>query len=60
MELYAGVDLHSNNSYLTIQNETGKRVFKKRPVNDFIIIEQVLSAYRLELRGSVVESTLNR
>jgi len=59
MGLYAGIDLHSNNSYLAIQDEDGKRVFKKRLVNDFSVIEQVLSPYRSDLRGVVVESTYN-
>jgi len=59
MGLYAGIDLHSNNSYLAIQDENGKQVFKKRLVNDFSIIEHVLSAYRSELKGIVVESTYN-
>ena len=59
MGLYAGIDLHSNNSYLAIQDESGKRIFKKRLVNDFNIIDHILSAYRRELVGVVVESTYN-
>ena len=28
--LYAGSDLHSNNNFLGIMDEKGKRIFKKR------------------------------
>jgi len=30
MQLYAGIDLHSSNSYLAIIAEKGNRVFKQK------------------------------
>ncbi|MCG2721691.1 MAG: hypothetical protein L6290_06720 [Thermodesulfovibrionales bacterium] len=34
MRLYAAFDLHSNNSYLGIVDENGKRTFKRRLRNE--------------------------
>jgi len=37
-ELYAGMDLHSRNTYLGIMDKNFKRVFKKRLNNDLPLI----------------------
>ena len=34
MELYAGIDLHSNNSVVLVLDEQDRVVFAKRLVND--------------------------
>ena len=34
MELYAGIDLHSNNSVVTVLDEQDRTVFAKRLAND--------------------------
>jgi len=59
MELYAGLDLHSRNTYIGILDQNLKRVFKKRVVNNLEIILQTLSPFRNQLKGLVVESTFN-
>src|SRR4030065_1249910 len=59
MKLYAGVDLHSNNSYLGIINKKEKEIFKKKLPNDLEEIVTALIPYRKDLEGVVVESTFN-
>ena len=34
MELYAGIDLHSNNSVVTVLDEQDRTVYAKRLTND--------------------------
>ena len=59
MELYAGLDLHSRNTYIGILDKELKRIFKKRVANDLEIILATLSPYGDNLKGIVVESTYN-
>jgi len=59
MELYAGLDLHSRNTYIGIMDETFNRVFKKRVSNDLGQILQTLKPFKKRLKGFVVESTYN-
>jgi transposase len=59
MTLYSGIDLHSNNLTLAIMDETGKRVLKKRLINDGEVVLNTLEPHRTELVGIVVESTYN-
>jgi transposase len=59
MELYAGLDLHSRNTYIGILDNNLKRVFKKRVVNSLEIILETLDPFRDQLKGLVVESTFN-
>jgi transposase len=59
MKLYCGIDLHSNNSYVVLLDETKKAVYQKRLVNDLPIILEALSPYRDQIVGIVVESTYN-
>ncbi len=59
MPLYSGIDLHSNNLTLAIMDETGKRVLKKRLINDGEVVLNTLEPHRTELVGIVVESTYN-
>ena len=59
MKLYCGIDLHSNNSYVVLLDETDKIVYKKRLANDLETILRELSPYREEIFGVVVESTYN-
>ena len=53
MELYAGLDLHSRNTYIGILDQNLKRVFKKRVVNNLEIILQTLSPFRNQLKGQI-------
>ncbi|MBZ0154937.1 MAG: IS110 family transposase [Alphaproteobacteria bacterium] len=59
MRLYAAFDLHSNNSYLGIIDESGKRVFKRKIPNDPAIIKETLEPFKSDIQGIVVESTYN-
>jgi transposase len=59
MELYAGLDLHSRNTYIGILNKDLKRVFKKRVPNNLDQILATLDPFEKNLKGLVVESTFN-
>lgn len=59
MPLYSGIDLHSNNLMAAIMDEAGKRILKKRLINDRELVLTMLEPYRTELVGIVVESTYN-
>ena len=60
MGLHCAVDLHGNNGFYGIVDETGKRVFKKRMPNSLPAVLAALEPYREQLdAGVVVESTYN-
>jgi len=59
MELYAGLDLHSRNTYIGILDKEFKQVFKKRVPNHIEQILETLNPFRDRLKGLVVESTFN-
>lgn len=60
MDLHCAVDLHGNNGYYGIMDQTGKRVFKKRIPNALPDVLAALEPYRERLTsGIVVESTYN-
>ncbi len=59
MKLYTGLDLHSSNTYLGIEDEDGKRIFKKKLQNDREIILDTLKPFKEQIVGIVVESTYN-
>ncbi len=59
MRLYAGFDLHSNNSYLGIIDEEGSRVFKQKLGNEKGRITEALKPHKGDIEGVVVESTYN-
>jgi transposase len=59
MKLYGGIDLHSNNIVLTLQNNQDHPVYEKRLPNDLDWILHELEAYSDSIAGLVVESTYN-
>ena len=59
MALYAGIDLHSNNSVVVLLNEHDQVVYQKRLTNQLATILEHLAPYRAEITGVVVESTYN-
>ena len=59
MQLYAGLDLHSRNTYIGIMDQEFKRLFGKRVLNKLPVILDTLSPFRDQLKGIVVESTFN-
>jgi transposase len=59
MEHFAGIDLHSSNSYTAVIDNDNRRVFKKKTGNNLLKVLQVLEPYREQMKGIVVESTFN-
>lgn len=59
MKLYCGIDLHSNNSLISVIDEHDGLVSEKRLSNDLDSIIHYLQPYQNELEGIVVESTYN-
>ena len=59
MQLYAGLDLHSRNTYIGIMDQEFKRLFGKRVLNKLPVILDTLAPFRDQLKGIVVESTFN-
>ena len=59
MQLYAGLDLHSRNTYIGILDREFNRIFKKRVANDLKLILKTLKPFGCQLEGLVVESTYN-
>ena len=59
MAMYCGIDLHSNNSYLSIRDEAHEDIACRRLRNDLSKILEFLEPYRGELRAIAVESTFN-
>lgn len=59
MALYAGIDLHSNNSVIVVQGEEDNVVGRRRLPNDLSAVCEWLEPYRQDLAGVVVESTYN-
>jgi len=60
-KIYVGIDLHSNNSYFAVVDESGKRLFHKRFSNNKVDILKAMK--RIEEFGDVleiaIESTYN-
>ena len=59
MKLYAGIDLHSNNSVVSVIDEQDRVLFEKRLPNELERIIVALMAFKEALVGVVVESTFN-
>ena len=59
MTLYAGIDLHSNNNVVVVQDEDDNVVGRQRLANDLTTVSAWLEPYRRDLAGVVVESTYN-
>ena len=59
MKAYAGIDLHSTNSFIGIMDRQGQRLYAKRMNNDPNLILGALDPYKKDLEGIIVESTYN-
>lgn len=59
MKLYCGIDLHSNNHYVSIIDHQDKRLKEKRLSNDLSKTIALLEPYRNDLLGIAIESTFN-
>lgn len=59
MKKYSGIDLHSNNSVVSVTDEADRVLYCKRLPNELASIREALEPHRAELVGVVVESTYN-
>lgn len=59
MKTYAGLDLHGDNVYCAIADETDRRLFEKRFPCEVETIAKSLEPYRDSLQAVIVESTFN-
>jgi transposase len=59
MRLYCGIDLHSNNVFIVVLDESDRSVLRCRLSNDLALILSRLEPHRADLAGIVVESTFN-
>jgi len=57
--LFCGIDLHSNNSFIVVSDDTDKVLYSRRLPNNLGEICTALSPYKAQLSGVVVESTYN-
>jgi len=57
--LYCGIDLHSNNGFYGIVENSGKRVFKKRVANNLEDVLTTLSPFKERIESVAIESTYN-
>lgn len=54
MKLYCGIDLHANNSVITVLNERDKILYEQRLPNELESILSVLKPFQVDLQGCVV------
>lgn len=59
MQLYCGIDLHSNNIMVSLIDDTERLISEQRLDNNLQTIAQHLQAFAQDLAGIVVESTYN-
>lgn len=59
MKVYIGIDLHSNNSMVVVNDEKGRKLHERRLRNDLPLIVEDLAPFRKRCEGVVVESTFN-
>lgn len=59
MKLYCGIDLHSNNHYVSIVDQDNNRLKEKRIGNDLSKTLTLLQPYKADLEGIAIESTFN-
>jgi transposase len=58
-KLYAGLDLHANNTYCAVIDQSGQTVFQRRLLNELPGIVQALRPHQPHLQAVAVESTFN-
>lgn len=59
MPLYCGIDLHSNNSVISLIDEQNHVIKEKRLENDLDLVGHFLSPFQSQIAGVAVESTYN-
>jgi hypothetical protein len=58
-DLYAAIDLHSNNNYLAIVDAEDHRVFERRLKNEIGVVIAALAPFKERVAAIAVESTFN-
>ena len=59
MALYCGIDLHSNNHWVTVIDEEDRRLLERRLPNELEATLKALAPFQAALAGIAVESTFN-
>ncbi len=59
MQLYCGIDLHSNNNLISLIDDNDRLISEKRLDNDLDAIQLHLMPFRDKISGIVIESTYN-
>ena len=59
MTLYCGIDLHANNSVVSVLDDQDQVRYEKRLPNDLTLITDTLLPFHKDLLACVVESTYN-
>lgn len=59
LEVYVGADLHSSNILLSLADNTGTEIIKKRVKSNINDIDKVLSPFKSQIKVIGVESTFN-
>jgi len=59
MSLYCGIDLHSNNNYISIIDSNDKIVFERKLTNNIGAVTDALARMREPITGIAIESTYN-
>jgi len=59
IELYAGADLHGNNVFLSLCNEDGDNVFRRRVKANLAAVNEALDPFWERIKVLGVESTFN-
>lgn len=59
MSLYCGIDLHSNNNYISIIDPNDKIVFERKLTNNIGAVTDALARMREPITGIAIESTYN-
>lgn len=57
MQLYCGIDLYSNNSMVSLIDDSDKLISEKHLANDLSTITTHLQPYANDITGIVIEST---
>jgi len=59
LKTYAGIDLHSSNSFAGLIDEQDTRLYSKRLPYDLTVILSALEPFESSIEAIVVESTYN-
>ena len=58
MKHYMGIDLHSNNHFVSIIDDNDQRIIEKRLPNNLSSTLKLLSPYKNSIQAIAIESTL--